>query len=140
MVNRQQIHRQVAAILEANSLKWAETATGGLYLRFSSAGVSIELVEWGTQTLIEISSHVLTGVDGKTKEILRETNALNMSSHFGRWVYYRDAAAIAVEYDLLGDHLQENELMTALAAIARLADYHDDLLQEKFGGKRAFDN
>lgn len=139
MVNRQQIQRQVAAILEANSLKWAESATGGMFLRFSSAGVSVEFVDWGTQTLIEISSHVLTGVQGKTREILREINDLNMNSHFGRWAYYRDSATIAVEYDLLGDHLQENELMTALAAVARLADHHDDLLQKKFGGGRAFE-
>lgn len=138
-MNRQQVYRQVAAILEANSLRWVETASGGVFLRFSSAGVAIEFVDWGTQTLIEISSNVLTGVEGKTKEILREINALNMSSHFGRWVFYRDSSTISVEYDLLGDHLQENELMTALAAIARLADYHDDLLQKKLGGVRAFE-
>ncbi|OBG78136.1 hypothetical protein A5700_17600 [Mycobacterium sp. E1214] len=66
-------------------------------------------------------------------------NALNMTSKFCRWVYYEDSKTISVEYVLLGDHLQENELMTALAALARRADYHDDLLQQKLGGKRAFE-
>ncbi len=47
--------------------------------------------------------------------------------------------AILVEYDLLGDHLQEDELMTALATIARLADRQDDVLQLRFGGARAFE-
>jgi hypothetical protein len=133
------VHRQIAAILEANSLSWNETASGGMYLRFSSAGVAIELVEWGAQTLIEISSHVLIGVEGKTKRVLREVNALNTTSNFGRWVYYEDSNTVSVEYDLLGDHLQENELMTGLAAVARLADYRDDQLQRKLGGVRAFE-
>jgi hypothetical protein len=46
---------------------------------------------------------------------------------------------ISVEYDLLGDHLQENELMTGLAELARLADHHDDQLQQKLGGRRSFE-
>ncbi|GAB3034187.1 T3SS (YopN, CesT) and YbjN peptide-binding chaperone 1 [Mycobacterium bourgelatii] len=133
------VHRQILAILETNGLSWAETSIGELHLRFSSVAITIQLVDWGAQTLIHISSHVLTGVTAGTKRILIELNDLNARSHFGRWVYYKDSRAIAIEYDLLGDHLQENELMTALAAVARLADYHDDALQQEFGGARAFE-
>ncbi|BCO83705.1 hypothetical protein P6281_10605 [Mycobacterium sp. 5-140-3-2] len=138
-MTRQQVLRQITAILEANSLSWSETPSGGIYLRFSSAGVAIDLKEWGSQTLVAISSHVLVNVDGKTKQILKELNALNVASNFGRWVYYEGPKAVSIEYDLLGDHLQEDELMTALAALARRADYHDDLLQKKLGGVRAFE-
>ncbi|OBK22394.1 T3SS (YopN, CesT) and YbjN peptide-binding chaperone 1 [Mycobacterium asiaticum] len=138
-MKHKQVHRQIVAILEANALGWAETSSGELHLRFSSAAITIQLADWGAQTLIHISSQVLSGVAAGTKRILMELNELNMKSHFGRWVYYRDSRAIAVEYDLLGDHLQENELMTALAAVARVADYHDDALQQKFGGARAFE-
>lgn len=138
-MNQKQVYRQIVAILEANALTWTETSSGSIFLRFSSAGIAIQLVQWGAQTLIHISSHVLVGVEDKTKRILKELNRLNEESHFGRWVYYRENKAIAVEYELLGDHLQENELMTSLAALARLADYHDDVLQRKLGGARAFE-
>ncbi|WP_156671060.1 MULTISPECIES: hypothetical protein [unclassified Mycobacterium] len=138
-MKHQKVYRQIAAILEANSLTWNETPSGAVYLRFASAGVTIQVGPWGSQTLIEISSDVLVGVDSNSERILEEVNALNMTSKFCRWVYYEDSKTISVEYVLLGDHLQENELMTALAALARRADYHDDLLQQKLGGKRAFE-
>lgn len=138
-MGRAQIYKQVCSILEANSLTWTETAEGGIFLRFSSAGVSIDLRPWGEQTLIHFSSPVLSEVAAETEVVLREVNQLNKASHFARWVYYDDSQEIALEYDLLGDHLQENELMTALSSIARLADFQDDRLQQKLNGRRAFD-
>jgi hypothetical protein len=138
-VTKKHVHSQIGAILDGSSLTWAKTPTGGMYLRFSSAGVSIELADWGSQTLIQISSNVLSDVNATTKRVLKEVNRLNMASQFGRWVYYSKQRTVSVEYDLLGDHLQENELMTGLAALARAADYHDDRLQKVLGGRRAFE-
>jgi hypothetical protein len=138
-MSQQRVRKQVTAILEANSLAWTETPAGGMYLRFSSAGVSIEVDSWGSQTLIQISSNVLSEVEAESRRALKEVNRLNAASGFGRWVYYKKSRTIAIEYDLLGDHLQENELMTGLAALARAADYHDDQLQRILGGLRAFE-
>lgn len=133
------VRKQIIAILEANSLSWSVTQTGGMYLRFSSAGVSIELAPWGLQTLIQISADVLTDIAATGRLARREANRLNAESQFCRWVYYRESRTISVEYDLLGDHLQENELMTCLAALARAADFHDDNLRDVLGGRQAFD-
>ncbi len=134
------VRKQIIAILEANSLNWSETQTDGMYLRFSSAGVSIELASWGVQTLIQISANVLTDITATGRAARREVNRLNGESQFCRWVYYRESKTISVEYDLLGDHLQENELMTCLAALARAADFHDDNLRVVLGGRQAFDD
>lgn len=139
-MTRASVYQQVAAILDANSLAWKKTNDGGLYLRFASAGVLIELTDWGAQTLIEIQSNVLTGLEVPSKRALKEVNRLNVKSRFVRWVYYKHLRTIAVEYALLGDHLQEDELMTALAALARKADHYDDELQGLLGGKRAFED
>lgn len=138
-MTRQRVHKQITAILEANSLTWTETATGGVYLRFSSAGVSVELADWGSQMLIQIRSNVLSEIEAATKHALKEVNRLNVASQFGRWVYYKESRTVSVEYDLLGDHLQEDELMTGLAALARAADHSDDHLQRLLGGRRAFE-
>jgi hypothetical protein len=135
----QRVRKQVSAILEANSLSWTSANNDAIFLRFSSAGVVIEVGSWGSQTLIQIRSNVLSQVEAATKHVLKEVNRLNEESQFGRWVYYKESRTIAIEYDLLGDHLQENELMTGLAALARAADYHDDQLQQSFGGVRAFE-
>lgn len=139
-MNNQRVQRQVLAILDANKLVWTETPTGGMYLRFGSAGITIRLDGLGKQTLIQINSHVLVGIKGKTKSILTTINDLNMKSHFGRWIYDRDTSTIIVDYDLLGDDLQENELLTPLLTLARLADHYDDVLQRTLGGVRAFED
>jgi hypothetical protein len=127
-MSRQRIYKQVCGILEANDLTWNETPNGGFFLRFSSAGVVIDLLPWGTQTVIHFSSNVLSDVEESADRVLEEVNRLNKESQFARWVY-----------DLLGDHLQENELMTALNSLARQADFHDDQLQKKMRGRRTFE-
>ncbi|CAJ1493904.1 hypothetical protein MU0083_000552 [[Mycobacterium] kokjensenii] len=138
-MTEQQLYGQVASILEANSLGWNETSDGVMYLRFSSAGVSIEVGSWGSQAVVQISSSVLTSVGADEDCVLREVNRLNVETQFGRWVFYPESRAVCIEYFLLGDNLQEVELMTILAALARAADYHDDSLQEILGGRRAFE-
>lgn len=131
------VHRHIAAILESNGLP-CEEEEQGFSLRFSSAILHVTLGMLGMQTLIQLRSNVLCDVPPEATElVLEQINLLNCASLFGKWVYYADERLIALEYDLLGDHLQEEELMTALATVARLADRHDDVLQGAFGGRRA---
>lgn len=138
-MNQQRVYRQIQAILEGNDLEWTER-NDVIFLRFASAGVRIDLLEWGSQTVIQLRSDVLSGVSlAAAPTLLGRVNELNTTVKFGRWVYYPDGGIVSLEYDLLGNHLQENELMTALAALARFADYHDDALQSEYGGSRSFD-
>jgi hypothetical protein len=81
-MSQQRVRKQISAILEANSLTWTDTSTGGMYLRFSSAGVSIEIGSWGAQTLIQISSNVLSRVEAEPKRAYKEVNGLNAASEF----------------------------------------------------------
>lgn len=135
----QQIIRQIKAILDGNDLNWTER-DGVVALRFASAVVTMTLVPWGSQNVIQLQANVLRGLNESSEgSVLREVNALNCESFFGKWSYYADEDTLAVEYDLLADHMQEAELMTALASVARAADYHDDLLQQRLGGHRAIE-
>ena len=128
----------VQSILEGNGLTWTPFGDT-LTLRFSSALVTVAFRSWGTQTLIELRSDVLREVTAAPAEILVRLNELNRNEVFGRWVLYDDEGVISLEYDLLGDHLQEPELMAAFTSIAQLADYHDDVLKSRFGGRRGID-
>lgn len=137
----QRVQKQVAAILENNALRCSLTADE-FVLRFSSAVVHVGFGKSGRQVLIHLRSPVLQEIhpdatlDGG---LLRDLNALNADCVFGKWVLYDIERVVSLEYDLLGDHLQEDELMTALALVAREADHHDDVLQQKFGGRKAFE-
>ena len=138
-MSRRGVQRQVAAILESNGLRCSREAEG-FVLRFSSAVLHVGFAEIGRQVIIELRSTVLSDVpvtDGRAATVLHKLNELNARSHFGKWVLYDEEQLVVLEYDLLGDHLQEPEFMTALATLARLADQHDDLLQQSLGGRRA---
>ena len=135
-----EIRQRSLAILDSNGLTWTER-DGYFSLRFASAQLNLGFATLGEQTVITLRAPVLreVPVDSQTEAILATLNRLNRESHFGKWALYDAERVIALEYDLLGDHLQENELMTALTMLARLADQQDDLLQQQFGGSRAFE-
>lgn len=134
------VRRQVLAILESNGLGWSET-DDGYAMRFSSALLLLGFTAVGHQTVITLRAPVLRNLplaSGSTT-LLARLNELNCASHFGKWAFYGADSIVVLEYDLLGDHLQENELMTALTTLARLADQQDDLLQGEFRGNKSFE-
>ena len=128
--------RQVQAVLTANGIAYSELPDG-YSVRFSSAVVRIHLGTFGSQTIVQFRSDVLSNVEQPLAVVHAEVNGLNAETTFGRWVYYGDDRVVALEGDLLGDHLQDAELMTSLATLARLADGHDDRLQARIGGEKA---
>lgn len=132
--------RQIESILRRNGL--AFTAAGAEFrLRFSSALLIVGVRTLGAQALVTIRSPVLRSIDpdAERAEVLERINDLNVHSHFGKWAFYSEQQMIGLEYDLLGDDLQDEELLTALTTIARSADHADDMLQEEFAGLRAFE-
>lgn len=139
-MNEDAVKRQVLAILESNGLRWSEQ-DGGLAMRFSSALLWLSFIVVGHQTVIALRASVLRRLplESQSPALLARLNELNCNSHFGKWAFYSDDQLVTLEYDLLGDHLQENELMTAITRIARLADQQDDVLQKEFGGERSFE-
>lgn len=134
------VRHRVKAILEGHGLRPVPEGDD-LVLRFASTAVFVGFFRLGSQIIITLRAPVLSDVDSApTDAVLRELNRRNCASHFGKWTFHETAQMISVEYDLLGDHLQEDELLTAVAAVARLADSGDDALQKELGtGRRAID-
>lgn len=138
-MKRSQVHRNVAAILDHNGLPHSPEDEG-FAVRFSSALLHVGLSRIGAQVIITLRAPVLREVPHQRRaELLDVLNGLNRETHFGKWAFYDGERLVALEYDLLGDYLQEDELMTAIAALARVADQQDDLLQQRFGGHRAYE-
>lgn len=130
----------VISMLAANDMR--AVVRGEEYaLRFSSAMVLVGFIEMGAQVIVTLRAPVLSEVSSPPEgreRILTELNRRNCDTHFGKWAFYEDTRVIAIEYDLLGDHLQESELLTAVAAVGRLADQADDELKQRLGtGRRA---
>jgi hypothetical protein len=115
-----------------------------LTVGFGSAEILIEVVERGESTIIRVSACVLDDVvvDDADVEllVLRALNNRNRTLAYGKFFFDLDRGRVNVEYELLGDFMQDQEFINALTSVAQLADDHDDLLQREIGmGRRAAD-
>lgn len=109
-----------------------------------SAIVRIAFHPWGAkQTIVSLAAEVLIEIDltaSNRLEVLEDLNALNQTSLFGRFFLDADRRTIALQYELLGDELDAEELMNALYTVGVLADQADDELLRTLGtGRRASD-
>lgn len=88
-------------------------------------------------TVVECSSNVVTdsNVDNNIMKFLLRKNS---EMHFGAFGLLFDNT-IVFQHSLAGKNLDENELVTAVNAVAIIADYYDDEIVEIAGGKRAKD-
>ena len=132
----QRVIEQVAGILHRNGVEFDTRADGNEYriLRDSSA-TFVSFHRFGDRTMVSLYSPVLQEVEeaDRIAEICQAMNDLNASSRFGRFVYYPELRVIALEYDLLGDDLQELELMYAVDLISSVANTQDEELKVRLG-------
>jgi hypothetical protein len=132
----QRVIEQVAGILHRNGVEFDTRADGNEYriLRDSTA-TFVSFHRFGEATIVSLYSPVLQEVEegDRIAEICQAMNDLNASSRFGRFVYYPELRVIALEYDLLGDELQEEELMYAVDLISNVANAQDEELKLRLG-------
>jgi hypothetical protein len=112
---------------------------GDFSLRYGSARVfvSTTTADDADFTWVRLNVLVLTEVK-ETPEVL-EYIALHANDYiFGHLSAYRneDGLGIFLSHTLLGDYLDEQELVRAVGAVLGSAEDLDDELQAKFGGKR----
>ncbi|HEU0194669.1 MAG TPA: YbjN domain-containing protein [Gaiellales bacterium] len=132
----QQVIEQVAGILHRNDVEFDTRADGNEYrILLDSSATFVSFSRFGDGTMISFYSPVLQEIeeDGRVGEIYELMNELNAASRFGRFVYYPELRVIALEYDLLGDELQEVELMHALTLISKVANSQDEELKIRLG-------
>lgn len=108
-----------------------------LRIRRGSTAVFLSAKDWTSgHTLAEMLCPVLHGVK-RSEAVLEELNRLNFALYFGKAYWHENGIWIA--HTLLGDHIDPEELVTALGLIATVADKIDEELKEKFGGERWID-
>jgi hypothetical protein len=129
--------------LQAHGVAYEIETGDRLAIDYGSARLTIVVRRVGDSTVMRVSACVVdaVSVSGEAElRLLRSLNERNRTLPYGK--FFLDAATgeIHVEYELLGDDLQESELMNALTTVARLADDHDDVLVGELGhGRRAAD-
>lgn len=140
----------VVAVIEDSTATAALREKLDGYLRSTSVGVSVDgegdfMVPYGSgitwvrpvdwtegRTLVRVWSitNVDLPLDGELTRFLLTANAQIVFGGFR----LEPPAVILVHY-LLGDYLNRNELLTAVAAVATTADHYGPEIKARFGGR-----
>lgn len=132
----------VRLALQRGGVEYDVAGSDELRIRHGSAEVLLQLGSGG-RSVISLSSDVLSRCEiGADEElgVLKALNDRNRALSFGTFFLTEAADRIVLRYDLLAEHMQDEELLHALHAVAKAADDHDDILQRELGtGLRAGD-
>jgi hypothetical protein len=139
MTNGQLVKSKIQQILMDNKLTVTLTPNG-FNVPFDSTAVIINVLEQETRTLVMMYVPVLREVPA-TPELFKYIAIEGQQYYFGSLRYLPDVeqGLVSFEQTLLGDYLDSDELMSALAALASTGNDLDDELQKRFGGKRFVD-
>ncbi len=88
--------------------------------------------------VIDLISHVVKNakVDDNLKNFLLRANSELKFGAFG--LLFDDT--ITFQHSILANDFSEVDLKSSINAVASVADYYDDIIVEKAGGKRALDD
>lgn len=144
-MNRERTRFLVRGILAEAGVEVLRQDEGDGYLiHEGSAIVALDFYDWQDgQSVVAVHADVLLDLrltsDGRMLA-LETLNARNLYSQFGKFFLDEHRDAIVLEYDLLADGLDPEELLNALHTVAQLADHSDEELREVLGtGIRAID-
>jgi hypothetical protein len=127
------VTRRVHEMLKASGYPFVAEENRVRVERGSSA-VFISAQEWQERfVMVELLSPVLNDI-AMSEALLQKLNVLNEKLWFGK-VYWRQDE-VWLSHNLLGDHLDSDELIASVGMLAVVADRIDDELQKRFGGKR----
>ena len=140
----ERVIQQVGGILGMNDIPFKTDDSKQTFLvPKGSAGVFISFTDAGDSTIVVLRAILLEQVDGsgeRKQKILEALNEKNRKVTFGCFYFDPDSAYVVLDYSVLGDQLQGQELLHALFAIASTADDVDDELRDAIGsGVRATD-
>ncbi len=129
----ERVQERIIEILKAASYPY-KVEDGRARVERGSTAVFITAHPWQERyTIVELVSPILKEVDSSLK-LLERLNELNEKLYFGK-AYWR-TREVWLAHNLLGDHLDADELIASVGLMAVAADKLDDDLMKAFGGKR----
>ena len=128
-----EVEQRVVEILKGAGYPFVQEE-GRCRVERGSTAVFVSAHAWQDRyTIIELVCPVLNGVD-VSEALLTRLNELNEKLYFGK-AYWRHKE-VWIAHNLLGDHLDSDELIACVGMMAVVADHLDDELKARFGGQR----
>lgn len=139
MASTEEVRARVRRILH-NKLGLLKTQGDDLFVQHGSTGCRVTFHEVGRVTLVNLSAPILFDLPltpALYEEVARRTGKFRFGS-----ICLREEDGkgnLFFEGALVGDTLEEDELMFPLVAIVTTADRLDDEYRSRFGGRRLED-
>jgi hypothetical protein len=136
-VQRETYERVEEVLPELFDDLYHDEADGHFYVRYGSTVLEISVEAYGPkEAVVTIMSYCVQGVeetDGLPTMLLEMNHALPLGSFsmVGKDVFF--------SHSMFGRDLQPRTLLSAVAAVADLADEWDDRLCARFGGQTALE-
>jgi hypothetical protein len=130
----EEIRERVRAHLEALGIRFDDGADNTFKVEAGTTAVYIDVAEAEGQQVVRMVAPVLADVEPQS-ERLAQLLQLNADLTFGKFSWLPDQRVIPVDYELLGDAVDAEEIKAALMAVGRIADTCDDVLGQSLGGR-----
>lgn len=144
MATVSQVQKKVQSILSTELGSVKVDADGDIRIDYESTSVRIAVEQYGDnpdETVVEITG-VLSFETPASPKLYKWINDRNASIKFGT-IYHLDGAKggtlVLLQYSILGDFLDPEELLNAVRVVVLIANKLDDEVIEEFGGKRVVD-
>jgi hypothetical protein len=144
MATVSQIQKKVQSILSTELGSVKVDADGDIRIDYESTSVRISVEQYGDnaeETVVEITG-VLSFETPASAKLYKWMNEKNATIKFGT-IYHLDGSKggtlVLLQYSILGDFLDPEELLNAVRVVVIVANKLDDEVINEFGGKRVAD-
>jgi hypothetical protein len=132
------VKEKVQRYLTSNFNSVMVDSQGDFSFQIQSARLFIRVQDWTEdKTIVRVFSPML--LDVPVTQQLKDYVALEGGNYvFGAvsMQVQEDKAQLMFSHTILGDYLDEEELLTSCKAVGATAEHLDDKLKEQFGGRR----
>ena len=140
MASVKQVQSKVQSILTTELGSVRVAADNEIKINYESTLVTIAVEDYGNNETVVVITAIVTSETKETPALYKFLNDTNVSLRFGSLQYLSGNPSVMIlQYSILGDTLDPEELLNAVRAVVLMADKLDDEIVKVFGGKRFID-
>ena len=140
MASVKQVQSKVQSILTTELGSVRVAADNQIKITYESTLVTVAVEDYGNNETIVVLTAIVTSETKETPALYKYLNDTNAGLRFGSLQYLPGKTSVLIlQYSILGDFLDPEELLNALRVVVLVADKLDDEIVGKFGGKRFID-
>ena len=139
LMTLEQLRTTVETYLREGKIIYQVQPGGTLVIRYGTTAAFIQFAHVGDRTCVLVAAPVAHSIAKITPELTRFIAETNEQLLFGKFTLDSKNMAVFYKHALLGDFLDREELIQAVAVVVSTADNYDEQVTKMVGGKRVID-